>query len=47
MHLIPIYITEHQKDVLFKRKEKLKLPVGVQVREAIDRYIESFGSDKL
>lgn len=46
MHLIPIYITETQKEFLFKRKEKTKLPVSIQIREAIDGYIEKIGGSK-
>lgn len=45
MHLIPIYITEQQRVILFKRKEKTNIPVGVQVREAIDDYIIKVGGN--
>ena len=46
MHLIPIHITEQQKVKLFKRKEKTKLTVAAQIREAIDNYLETFTGDE-
>lgn len=46
MHLIPVNITEEQKQFLFERKEKLGIDVSVQIRKAIDEYIEIYGVNK-
>ena len=40
MHILPTNITEKQKTFLFKRRTKTKIPVSVQIREALDDYIK-------
>lgn len=41
MHVIPLNITEQQKEKLFKRKLETKIPVAAQIREAIDMYFKN------
>lgn len=47
MHILPTNITEKQKAFLFNRREKTKIPVSVQIREALDDYIIKYkGGEK-
>lgn len=46
MHVLPINITQEQKTYLFERKEQMKIDVAVQIREAIDDYIDKHGDAK-
>ena len=46
MHLLPVYITDRHKEFLFDRKKETKLSVSVQIREAIDMYIDVKGDEK-
>lgn len=41
MHVIPVNITEQQKEKLFEIKKTTNVPVAAQIRKAIDNYLGS------
>ena len=47
MHGFLIHLTEQQKTFLKKRMEKTKIPMAVQIREAIDEYIKKYEGGKI
>lgn len=46
MYLTTIKLEEQQKEKLFEIKNKIGLPVSVQIRKAIDQYLEKIGDEK-
>jgi len=41
MHPILVHITSEQKKILFDNKDKTGVPVAVQIRRAIDKYVKN------
>ena len=46
MIVLPVYVTEKQKAFLFERKLRTGVNASVQVREAIDDFMEKHGDVK-
>lgn len=46
MNVMPVNITDRQKEILAKRKADTHVPISAQIREAIDLYIENLDGDE-